>query len=573
MSAIRASIARRRTAEFARQGVSMRNTSIPFMLLTTAILHSGIAFADRPVEKRADADYVVSGTVTGVYSRDSEGYSNYIIEIKVDQVEKGAVNKSDFFRAFCYRRKPGKGGLQFDTDGHNTVPKEGQRIKAFVTKGYGWNEGIYPDWVDILDGSKPNAQSPARGSGVATPVPPGNPKGNQQVSKLLASAQSSLSKNDWDAVVSTTSEALRIQPANVEALTLRGNAWTQKHQFDKALADYNDLVRIQPNVANLVLRGGAHLLKKEWDAALGDCCKAIEMDPTFALAYFYRGSVHLQKGENSEAIGDLTQALRLAPDDAACYSARAQAYHGRAYFNLTKDHESAANDFQSALSDYRQIIRLNAQDASALNQLAWLQATCPVDQVRDGKAAVANALQACELANYKSSGYLDTLAAAYAEAGDFEQAITWQYGAIDLAAPPQKARMQERAKLYEKREPYRERPAVADAGSPFEVNSVWSDNERTLTVTERKDDTFQATFEHRGTSDHPGFQRQIRGTMKGNQVQWLAKDVRPIKGGAGSDNSGMIKSHYGSYRIEFTWGTGTDGKSGGSFTLYLEGNN
>lgn len=549
----------------------MQNAPIRFILLTTAILHAGLVFADRPIEQREKADYVFSGKVTGVYSREAEGYSNYIVEIKVDEVEKGAVNKNDYFRAFCYRRKPRKGGLQFDTAGHTTVPKEGQRVKAFVTKGYGWNEGIYPDWVDILDGNKPGAKAPARGSSAATPVPPGNANGNQQVSKLLASAQSSLSKNDWDTAVSTTSEVLRIEPTNLDALTMRGNAWTQKKQFDKALADYNALVQMQPNAVNLVLRGGVYLLKKEWNAAIGDCSKAIEVDPTFALAYFYRGSIHLQKGENSEAISDLTQAIRLAPDDAACYAARAQAYQGRAHFRLAKDQASAANDLQSAQSDYRQLIRLNAKDADAFNALAWLQATCPLDEIRDGKAAVANALQACELTNYKSAGFLDTLAAAYAEAGDFEKAITWQYGAMDLAAPPQKARMQERVKLYEKQEPYRDSPGVAAADDvaslAFQANSVWSDNERTLTVTERKGDEFQATFEL------PGIQRQIRGTIKGNQVQWLAKDVRASKGGPGADNFGIIKSNNGSYRIEFTWGMGTDGKSGGSFTLYLKGSN
>jgi hypothetical protein len=107
--------------------------------------------AARPIENRDTASYIIVGTVNAVYLQETKGYRNYIIELLVEQVIKGeGLNKGDFFRAFCYRRKEGAAGLEFDTQGHMTVPKEGQRVKVFVNQASGQNEGTYPDWVDIL---------------------------------------------------------------------------------------------------------------------------------------------------------------------------------------------------------------------------------------------------------------------------------------------------------------------------------------------------------------------------------------------------------------------------------------
>jgi hypothetical protein len=109
----------------------------------------------RPIESREQADYVISGLVTAVYGRETTGYRDYVIEIRVEQVEKGAsIARGDTFRAFCYQRKEGKGGLEFDTAGHDTVPKEGQRVKAFVNRAGGRNEGVYPDWIEVVRDAK-----------------------------------------------------------------------------------------------------------------------------------------------------------------------------------------------------------------------------------------------------------------------------------------------------------------------------------------------------------------------------------------------------------------------------------
>ena len=86
-----------------------------------------------------------------------------------------------------------------------------------------------------------------------------------------------------------------------------------------------------------------------------------------------------------------------------------------------------------------------------------MRATCPEAEIRDGKEAVKLALKACELSHWKDWGIIDTLAAAYAEQRDFEQAIRYQKQALELAGS---SNAQENIKnhlaLYEQRKPYRE---------------------------------------------------------------------------------------------------------------------
>jgi len=99
----------------------------------------------------------------------------------------------------------------------------------------------------------------------------------------------------------------------------------------------------------------------------------------------------------------------------------------------------------------------------SMNGLAWLQATSPKDELRNGTKAIEYATKACELTKWKNVGYVDTLAAAYAEAGDFDSAVKWQKEAINLLTEKgpaeRQAGVEERLKLYQSGKPYRESPS------------------------------------------------------------------------------------------------------------------
>ena len=90
--------------------------------------------------------------------------------------------------------------------------------------------------------------------------------------------------------------------------------------------------------------------------------------------------------------------------------------------------------YEKALADYRKAIKLDPDDFVFYRDLAWLQAACPEATFRDGKLAVKNATRACELSVWKDDFAVSTLAAAYAEDGDFDMAVKWQLRAIELAS-------------------------------------------------------------------------------------------------------------------------------------------
>ncbi len=123
----------------------------------------------------------------------------------------------------------------------------------------------------------------------------------------------------------------------------------------------------------------------------------------------------------------------------------------------------ALGQYAKAVETLQEAIHLDAKDAGVYNHLAWIKATCPDASVRNGSEAVSAATKACELTQWKHGGRIDTLAAAYAEAGDFKRAIEFQEQALRIGNPPdseQKA-MRERLSLYKQSQPFRK-----NAGKP-----------------------------------------------------------------------------------------------------------
>jgi len=99
------------------------------------------------------------------------------------------------------------------------------------------------------------------------------------------------------------------------------------------------------------------------------------------------------------------------------------------------------------------------------NNKAWLLATCPEEQFRDGKTAIELAKVACVQTSWENVMYLDTLAAAYAEAGDFQSAIDWQEKTIELNGSDiyRNENLRPRLDLYRAGKPYRQEPKNTSA--------------------------------------------------------------------------------------------------------------
>ncbi|HEX4143567.1 MAG TPA: tetratricopeptide repeat protein [Pirellulales bacterium] len=249
-----------------------------------------------------------------------------------------------------------------------------------------------------------------------------------------------------DSAINDLSEAIRLDPAFTPAYTNRGIVWCRLHEFDNAIRDLSEAVRMDPKDPEAYQnRGGAHAAKGEYERAIQDFGEAIRLDSTDALAYYNRAGARNQSGDYRGALKDYDQAIRLDPKDADALADRGSVW-------------ATQGNYESALRDYREALRLDPQSAAANNNLAWLQATCPDENYRDGKQAVENATRACQLAEWKDAARLDTLAAAYAETGDFENARKWEDKAIDLAADADKESCRAHLALYQAGKPFRAEP-------------------------------------------------------------------------------------------------------------------
>ena len=169
----------------------------------------------------------------------------------------------------------------------------------------------------------------------------------------------------------------------------------------------------------------------------------LKINPKDTHALTMRGISWDEKGEFDFAIKDYDELIRLKPDDSVAYNNRGSAY-------------SKKKDYDRAIKDYDEAIRFDPKNVRAYNSNAWLLATCPDAKHRDGKKAVELASKAFEQTN--TSAALDTLAAAYAESGDFDKAVTAQKKACEdkTLGAEARAKREKRLKLYEQKKPYRD---------------------------------------------------------------------------------------------------------------------
>ena len=289
---------------------------------------------------------------------------------------------------------------------------------------------------------------------------------------------SCLGKNDYDAAITAFAEALRLDPKNVDAYYKRGLAYEIKCDYDNAITDFTTAIRLNPSFSDAYSeRGNAFDEKGKHDKAIADYSEAIRLKPKSSMAYYNRGITFGRMRDFDKAIADFSETIRLKPTYAA-YCRRGAAYCQRDKYDKALADLNAAiwfnpksaeaygyrgtafdrkGDYDKAIADFNEGIRLEPKDAVSHNGLAWLRATCPKENVRDGQLAIDHATKACELTDWKFWGYVGTLAAANAEARKFEKAVEFQQKAVEMATnDKEKNEMRERLKLYQAGTPYRD---------------------------------------------------------------------------------------------------------------------
>jgi tetratricopeptide (TPR) repeat protein len=283
--------------------------------------------------------------------------------------------------------------------------------------------------------------------------PPGNYQAESkpplsEAKAYYASGVSHSQKREWDKAISDLSEAARLNPQDPLAYWYRGAAYLNKGDLDKASKDFDQVIRLDPtNAVALCNRGSVRRAKGESDQAIKDFSECLRLDPKNTLAYKARAECYAGKLEYDKAINDWSQALLLVPTDGTALALRGFAHSRR-------------GRFAQAVGDFTAAIRLDPTNGLAYNTLAWLRATCAVASMRNGKEAVEAATQACELSRWTRWEWVDTLAAAYAEAGDFSHAVQYQWQAMQMPGVTDYDRsiMKPRLALYRQKRPYHEDP-------------------------------------------------------------------------------------------------------------------
>ena len=251
-----------------------------------------------------------------------------------------------------------------------------------------------------------------------------------------------------DEAIAQYQQALQIKPDNAEVHNNLGNVLLQKGQVDEAIVHYQKTLQIKPDSAEAHNNLGNALLQKgRVDEAIAQYQKTLQIKPDSAGACYNLGNVLLKKGQVDEAIVHFQKAMQIKPD-------YAEAHYILGNILLRK------GDVDEAIAYFQKTLQIKPDSLDVLNNLAWLLATSPDAHIRDGVQAVKYAERACELTHYGVTLLVGTLAAAYAEAGRYDNAITAAEKACALALATGEQGLlqknQELLALYRAQQPYHE---------------------------------------------------------------------------------------------------------------------
>ncbi len=283
------------------------------------------------------------------------------------------------------------------------------------------------------------------------------------------------------------SDAIQASP-NEGLYRLRGIIYRTQGKEDEALEDFGKALAMQPkDPVSLLQRAEISLARKDVKSAKRDLREAIRVTPEVAdsvAAVRVRCYIAAEEGRMADAINDMKLLASTAPEDPFWQLQLANLYLqdkrprqaieiATAIIDRDKVNVSALRlradtllgmgDHAAAIKDYQLAVEAGISDATqrsgVLNNLAWVLATSPKDQVRDGDLAIKYGTEAAELTEYKEAHILSTLAAAFAEKGNFADAIKWSTKAVELGKADEHEQLEQlenELKSYQESKPWRE---------------------------------------------------------------------------------------------------------------------
>ncbi len=251
-----------------------------------------------------------------------------------------------------------------------------------------------------------------------------------------------------DEAVRCFAAAIRQHKNKAEAHTRFATALGKRGRLNRAIAHLERAVQIKPDYPEALGNLGVALIKtNRASEAVAILSKAVRLDPRFAEARVALGTALLAQGKSDKGIEELSAAVRLNP-------------------NLPNAHNNLAGallqkgDVDRAIRHLAEALRCRPNWIGPLGSLAWIYATYEGPDLPRPAAAVALAERACTLTNHRHPLLLDTLAAAYAAAGRFDDAVAAAQRALALASSARgtqglAAQIRERLQLYQSGQAYR----------------------------------------------------------------------------------------------------------------------
>ncbi len=275
----------------------------------------------------------------------------------------------------------------------------------------------------------------------------------------LAAAESVATRRylaHWRDTVTLCEHMLALTPDAASVHNMLGIALQSQGKFDEAIEHYRYALQIRPDFAQAHNNAGCALRSQgKLNEAVSHFRQTLQLKPDSAEAHNNLGNTLFAQGKFEEAAGHYRKALLVIPDDANIHYNLANALKSQGKLSEAVEHylyvlkvnpdDVEAHDklgnvlammgeFNEAIGHFRQVLRLKPDHVRSLNGLAWILASNPDPKMRDANEAIALAERAAGLTKHQDAAILNTLASAYASAGEYQRAAATAQSALDLAS-------------------------------------------------------------------------------------------------------------------------------------------
>lgn len=255
-------------------------------------------------------------------------------------------------------------------------------------------------------------------------------------------------------------KAIELDAENLDAYLNRARISLALKDYQQAKKDLDYLQEKRPEIPDIAfLKMDLAIQEKRVGDAIAELERLVQLNPENRMLLMQLASMYQMDDRPRKALRIAERLINVEPTDWQALRLR-----GDVLLALGR-HADAINDYEETIKN----IPEDEEDLSGvLNNLSWVLSTSPEDSVRNGDRALETGLKACELTEYKKSHILSTLAAAYAELGQFDKAIEWSTKAVELGTKEEAEQidqLKEELKSYQEKKPWREKKETEEKQS------------------------------------------------------------------------------------------------------------